>query len=122
MTLGVGDTGGDRGVTAERHLGHGTEVAHAGVGDPHGPRRRRGREQERGLGEPDRGQLGDSLRHTHASFETPCGAYGHFKITRYLLCATKDSRYGDSMERVLYNTILGAWPIQADGTSFYYSD
>ena len=26
------------------------------------------------------------------------------------------------MERVLYNTILGAWPIQADGTSFYYSD
>jgi uncharacterized protein len=23
---------------------------------------------------------------------------------------------------VLYNTILGAWPIQADGTSFYYSD
>ena len=74
------------------------------------------------FGEPDRGQLGDSLRTTHASFETPCGAYGHFKITRYLLRATKDSRYGDSMERVLYNTILGAWPIQADGTSFYYSD
>jgi len=23
---------------------------------------------------------------------------------------------------VLYNTILGAWPIQGDGTSFYYSD
>ncbi len=74
------------------------------------------------FGEPNRGQLGDSLRHTHASFETPCGAYGHFKITRYLLQATKDSRYGDSMERVLYNTILGAWPIQPDGTSFYYSD
>src|SRR5215469_10317812 len=74
------------------------------------------------FGEPGRGQLGDSLSSTHASFETPCGAYGHFKITRYLLCATKDSQYGDSMERVLYNTILGAWPIQADGTSFYYSD
>ncbi|MGA2100275.1 MAG: beta-L-arabinofuranosidase domain-containing protein, partial [Candidatus Sulfotelmatobacter sp.] len=68
------------------------------------------------------GQLGNSLTTTHASFETPCGAYGHFKITRYLLRVTKDSRYGDSMERVLYNTILGAWPIQADGTSFYYSD
>jgi len=26
------------------------------------------------------------------------------------------------MEGVLYNTILGAWPIQPDGTSFYYSD
>jgi DUF1680 family protein len=49
-------------------------------------------------------------------------AYGHFKITRYLLRVTKDALYCDSMERVLYNTILGAWPIQADGTSFYYSD
>ena len=74
------------------------------------------------FGEPGTGQLGNSLTTTHASFETPCGAYGHFKITRYLLRVTKDSRYGDSMERVLYNTILGAWPIQADGTSFYYSD
>jgi uncharacterized protein len=74
------------------------------------------------FGEPARGQLGDSLSSTHASFETPCGAYGHFKITRYLLRVTKDAKYGDSMERVLYNTILGAWPIQADGTSFYYSD
>jgi uncharacterized protein len=74
------------------------------------------------FGEPGTGQLGNSLGFTHASFETPCGAYGHFKITRYLLRVTKDSRYGDSMERVLYNTILGAWPVQADGTSFYYSD
>jgi DUF1680 family protein len=74
------------------------------------------------FGEPGVGQLGNSLSETHASFETPCGAYGHFKITRYLLRVTKDSKYGDSMERVLYNTILGAWPIQADGTSFYYSD
>ena len=74
------------------------------------------------FGEPGVGQLGDSLSATHASFETPCGAYGHFKITRYLMRVTKDARYGDSMERVLYNTILGAWPIQADGTSFYYSD
>jgi hypothetical protein len=74
------------------------------------------------FGEPGIGQLGDSLPVTHASFETPCGAYGHFKITRYLLRVTKDARYGDSMERILYNTILGAWPIQADGTSFYYSD
>jgi len=74
------------------------------------------------FGEPGVGQLGDSLSATHASFETPCGAYGHFKITRYLLRVTKDAGYGDSMERMLYNTILGAWPIQADGTSFYYSD
>jgi uncharacterized protein len=74
------------------------------------------------FGEPGTGQLGNSLNDTHASFETPCGAYGHFKITRYLLRTTKDAHYGDSMEQVLYNTILGAWPIQADGISFYYSD
>ena len=72
--------------------------------------------------EPGRGLLDESLGTTHASFETPCGAYGHFKITRYLLRATRDSRYGDSMERVLYNTVAGATPILADGTSFYYSD
>jgi DUF1680 family protein len=77
---------------------------------------------DEGFREPNKGQLGETLRRTHQSFETPCGAYGHFKIARYLLRTTKESRYGDSMERVLYNTILGAWPIQADGTSFYYSD
>ncbi|MGH9510729.1 MAG: beta-L-arabinofuranosidase domain-containing protein [Terriglobales bacterium] len=71
---------------------------------------------------PGSGELDASLGETHASFETPCGAYGHFKITRYLLRVTRDSRYGDSMERVLYNTIAGATPILADGTSFYYSD
>jgi DUF1680 family protein len=72
--------------------------------------------------EPGRGGLAASLESTHASFETPCGAYGHFKITRYLLRATGDSQYGDSMERVLYNTIAGARLIEPDGTSFYYSD
>ncbi|HEX5284401.1 MAG TPA: beta-L-arabinofuranosidase domain-containing protein [Bryocella sp.] len=75
-----------------------------------------------GFVDPASNGLADSLTRTHASFETPCGAYGHFKITRYLLCATGDPSYGDSMETVLYNTILGARPIQSDGTSFYYSD
>jgi len=77
---------------------------------------------DEGLIEPGKGRLGESLNKTHASFETPCGAYGHFKITRYLTQVSQDSRYGDSMERVLYNTILGAKPILPDGTSFYYSD
>jgi hypothetical protein len=71
---------------------------------------------------PGSGEMGESLTKTHASFETPCGAYGHFKITRYMLRVTGDSRYGDSMERVFYNTILGARPILEDGTTFYYSD
>ena len=71
---------------------------------------------------PDSNDLHDSLRNTHHHFETPCGSYAHFKLTRYLLRATGDSRYGDSMERVMYNTVLGALPLQADGRNFYYSD
>ena len=71
---------------------------------------------------PGSGALGLSLEQQHKSFETPCGAYAHFKLTRYLLRISRDSRYGDSMEQVLYNTVLGALPIQPDGHAFYYSD
>jgi DUF1680 family protein len=73
----------------------------------------------RAPGSPD---LAASLSNTHSSFETPCGAYAHFKLTRYLMRVTRDSRYGDSMERVMYNTILGAKPLQLDGRTFYYAD
>lgn len=66
--------------------------------------------------------LFDSLTNTHHSFETPCGAYAHMKLTRYLLRVTRDGRYGDSMERVMYNTVLGAKPLLADGSTYYYSD
>jgi len=71
---------------------------------------------------PDSGALGASLTKTHYSFETPCGSYAHFKLTRYLLRVTGDPHYGDSMERVMYNTVLGAKRLQPDGRSFYYSD
>jgi DUF1680 family protein len=67
-------------------------------------------------------EIAASLTDTHSSFETPCGAYAHFKLTSYLLRVTRDPRYGDSMERVMYNTILGAKPLQTDGRTFYYSD
>jgi len=63
-----------------------------------------------------------SLSASHRSFETPCGAYAHFKLTRYLLRISREACYGDSMERVMYNTILGALPIQPDGRTFYYAD
>ena len=71
---------------------------------------------------PGTDELAQSLSSSHASFETPCGAYGQFKIVRYLMLASGESTYGDSMEAVLYNTILGARPIRRDGVSFYYSD
>ena len=71
---------------------------------------------------PDSPDLYASLTNSHSSFETPCGSYAHFKLTRYLLRVTRDSRYGDSMERVMYNTVLGAKPLMPDGRAFYYSD
>jgi uncharacterized protein len=75
-----------------------------------------------GFQKPGTDDLAKTLHSTHASFETPCGVYGHFKIARYLIRVTGDSTYGDSMEALLYNTILGARPIRRDGISFYYSD
>jgi hypothetical protein len=71
---------------------------------------------------PESADVADSLSKTHNAFETPCGSYAHFKLTRYLLRVSRESRYGDSMERVMYNTVLGAKPLQADGRTFYYSD
>ncbi len=44
------------------------------------------------------------------------------KLTRYLLRATRDGQYGDSMERVMFNTVIGALPLQSDGRSFYQQD
>jgi uncharacterized protein len=74
------------------------------------------------LRKPNSGALVESLSDNHKSFETPCGAYAHFKLTRSLLRVTRDARYGDSMERVMYNTVLGAKSLQSNGTAFYYSD
>ena len=71
---------------------------------------------------PGSSDVYNSLTNTHASFETPCGGYAHFKLTRYLLRATRDAHYGDSMERMMYNTVLGAMPLQENGENFYYSD
>ncbi len=72
--------------------------------------------------QPGNGELGASLNSTHRHFESGCGAYAHFKVMRYLLAQTREARYGDSMERVLYNVALGIKPILEDGSTFYYSD
>lgn len=71
---------------------------------------------------PGSDDLYTSLSKTHSSFETPCGAYAHMKLTRYLLRVTRDASYADSLERVLWNTVLGSLPLQADGGAFYYQD
>ncbi|MDE2305311.1 MAG: glycoside hydrolase family 127 protein [Gammaproteobacteria bacterium] len=72
--------------------------------------------------DPHGDELYASLGSTHRGFETPCGSYAHLKLARYLLRITADGRYGDSMERVLLNTVLGAKRLEDDGRAFYYSD
>ncbi|MGH9352286.1 MAG: beta-L-arabinofuranosidase domain-containing protein, partial [Terriglobia bacterium] len=72
--------------------------------------------------EPAQGRLGESLTSTHSHFETPCGCYAHFKLARYLLRFTAEPAYGDGLERLLYNAILGAKDPSGDGHFFYYSD
>ncbi len=74
------------------------------------------------LRKPGYDELLKALNVTHNGFETPCGSYAHMKLTRYLLRVTRDGRYGDSMERVMLNTVRGALPLQPDGRSFYYAD
>jgi hypothetical protein len=71
---------------------------------------------------PGSSDVYNSLTNTHHTFETPCGSYAHFKVTRYLLRTTRDAHYGDSMERVMYNTVLGALPLEENGKNFYYAD
>ena len=71
---------------------------------------------------PCRGELGESIASTHDHFETPCGYYAHSKLARYLLTFTGEARYGDGLEKVLLNTVLGATDPDAQGNFFYYSD
>ena len=71
---------------------------------------------------PGKGNLAASLDGDGADFETPCGAYANVNLDRYLLRFTGDPKYGDNMERVLYNGMLATLPMQADGRTFYYSD
>ncbi len=72
--------------------------------------------------EPGSNGLAWSLSSSHNHFEAPCGTYGHFKVARYLIRATGESRHGDAMERLFYNAALGALPLKADGRAFYYAD
>jgi uncharacterized protein len=71
---------------------------------------------------PQSGELAATLTSTRNHFETPCCFYAHAKLARYLTSFTGDAKYGDGLERVLFNTILGALDPDDDGGYFYYSD
>lgn len=68
------------------------------------------------------GSLGRSLESVSDSFETPCGSWSIFKLSKYLLQFTGDARFGDWIEKAVYNGIGAALPMGPHGRTFYYSD
>lgn len=68
------------------------------------------------------GALGKSLEIRYDCFETPCGSWAGFKLSRYLMQFTGEARYGDWMERLLYNGVGAALPIAEGGRNYYYAD
>jgi hypothetical protein len=61
------------------------------------------------------------LREAGNHFETQCGSWAGFKLAKYLIRFTGDARYGDWIERLIYNGIGASLPITDDGRVFYYS-
>jgi uncharacterized protein len=66
--------------------------------------------------------LSESLETTFRTFETICGCWAAFKLARYLMQFTGEARYGDWIERLVYNGIGAALPMAPEGQTFYYSD
>jgi DUF1680 family protein len=68
------------------------------------------------------GKLAASLDHSKAHFETPCGSFADMKLARYLIRLTGGAKYGDGLERTIYNTILATRFPDSDGNYPYYSN
>jgi len=68
------------------------------------------------------GSLGKALETRSDTSETSCGSWAGFKLSRYLMRLTGEARYGDWIERLLYNGVGAALPITGGGRSFYYGD
>ena len=68
------------------------------------------------------GALGDSLEIYSASFECPCGSWAGIKLSKYLMMYTGEARYGDWIERLLYNGVGAALQIKDRGVHMYYMD
>lgn len=74
---------------------------------------------------PANGNLGRALEVQPKSFETPCGSWAGLKMSRYLIEATGEARYGDWAERLVYNGIGSALWIRSRAgitQAFYPAD
>lgn len=68
------------------------------------------------------GSLGKSLETRTDCFETECGSWAGFKLSDHLIRFTGEPRYGDWIERLLYNGLGASLHIHGAGRNFYYSD
>ncbi len=71
---------------------------------------------------PPDGSLGRSLELYGYHAEIPCGSWAAIKLSRFLMCATGEARYGDWIETVLYNAMGACLPTEPDGRTYYYGD
>lgn len=70
---------------------------------------------------PD-GSLGKALDTRTDCFETECGSWAAFKLSHHLIQFTGEARYGDWIERLVYNGVGASLHIKDRGRNFYYSD
>jgi len=70
---------------------------------------------------PD-GSLCRALDTRSDTAEIVCGSWAGFKLARYLMRFTGEAKYGDWIERLLYNGVGAGLPLQGNGRNFYYAD
>jgi len=68
---------------------------------------------------PDR--IVEMLKTTDDTFETQCGSWAAFKMSKYLMSFTGDAKYGDWVERLVLNGVGASLPMTTDGRVTYYS-
>lgn len=66
-------------------------------------------------------KLIESLDVENRSFETQCGTWAGFKLSKYLMAFTGEARFGDWIEALMINGIGASLPMSADGHVTYYS-
>ena len=52
--------------------------------------------------------------------EVSCDSWAAVKLLKYLLCFTTDSKYGDWIEKIVYNGVGAMIPVKSDGSVMYF--
>ncbi|MBO4548036.1 MAG: glycoside hydrolase family 127 protein, partial [Abditibacteriota bacterium] len=69
-----------------------------------------------------RSVVAEQLQTANHHFETQCGSWAGFKLSKYLTCFTGEARYSDWVERLILNCIGASLPNTGEGRVFYHSE